>query len=143
MATNMLLQDLQERLAYEHLQLSDLDHNPIYYTIPRIRFIFKLPFGSYSMQRTQFPLRLAYCITYNKSQGQSLEWVVVDVTEPSFTHGYTYVAFSRVHDADHIATFVLPSQIHESGAIVTNVVYPTLSHIPITHVTNNRFHTLS
>ena len=40
------------------------------HAIPRIRFIFSLPFGnSYKLMRTQFPLRLAYCITTNKSQG--------------------------------------------------------------------------
>jgi len=104
--------------------------NPTYHTIPRIRFVFKLPFGSYSMHRTQFPLRLAYCITFNKAQGQSLDWVVVDATEPSFSHGHTYVAYSRVHDADHIATYVRADQVLDDGVIITNVVYPDLNRTP-------------
>jgi hypothetical protein len=112
------------------IRVCTLDTNPTYHTIPRIRFIFKLPFGSFSMHRTQFPLKLAYSITYNKSQGQSLEWVVVDASDPSFSHGHTYVAYSRVHDSDHIATYCRPNQILDDGVIITNVVYPSLSRTP-------------
>ena len=40
------------------------------FSIPRIRFKFRLPFGrSFELLRTQFPLRLAYSISVNKSQG--------------------------------------------------------------------------
>ena len=40
------------------------------FSIPRIRFKFRLPFGrSFELIRTQFPLRLAYSISINKSQG--------------------------------------------------------------------------
>jgi len=41
------------------------------FSIPRIRFKFRLPFGrSFELLRTQFPLRLAYSISINKSQGK-------------------------------------------------------------------------
>jgi len=44
------------------------------FSIPRIRFKFRLPFGrSFELLRTQFPLRLAYCISVNKSQGKCLK----------------------------------------------------------------------
>ena len=39
--------------------------------IPRITFKFRLPYGqSYQLTRMQFPLRLAYAMTFNKSQSQ-------------------------------------------------------------------------
>jgi hypothetical protein len=65
--------------------------------IPRIRFRFKIPGGaSYEVTRTQFPLRLAYCMTYNKAQEQTLESVLLGITSPPFAHGHLYVALSRV-----------------------------------------------
>jgi len=43
------------------------------FSVPRIRFKFRLPFGrSFELIRTQFPLRLAYCISINKSQGEKM-----------------------------------------------------------------------
>ena len=48
--------------------------------------------------RTQFPLRLAYAFTYNRSQGQTLNKVLLDCRIPSFEHGHLYVAMSRHRD---------------------------------------------
>ena len=57
--------------------------------LPRIRFRFRMEYGqSYAMMRTQFPLRLAYAMLYNKSQSQTLFRTLVDCTEMPFTHGH-------------------------------------------------------
>ncbi|RCN26594.1 hypothetical protein ANCCAN_27679 [Ancylostoma caninum] len=45
--------------------------------------------------RFQFPVRLSFCITINKSQGQTFDKVGVILRTPSFAHGSTYVALSR------------------------------------------------
>jgi ATP-dependent exoDNAse (exonuclease V) alpha subunit len=47
------------------------------------------------MQRMQFPVRPAFAMTINKSQGQTFEFVGVDLTSEVFAHGQLYVAFSR------------------------------------------------
>ena len=100
--------------------------------IPRIRFKFRLPFGqSFQLRRTQFPLRLAYCMSLNKSQGQEMDTNLLDLRNPVFAHGHLYVGLSRVRDASKIAIFTTTDFIRTTAeghtvAVVRNVVYPEL-----------------
>lgn len=52
-----------------------------------------LPF---TLRRRQFPIKLAFAMTANKSQGQTFETIGINLKEPFFTHGQLYVAMSRV-----------------------------------------------
>ncbi|TFY55103.1 hypothetical protein EVG20_g9444 [Dentipellis fragilis] len=73
------------------------------------------------LKRRQFPVQLAFAMTINKSQGQSVKYVGIDLQTPVFSHGQLYVALSRATSSQRIK-ILLPE---ESSIVGTpNVVYP-------------------
>ena len=83
-----------------------------------------LPFR---LKRTQFPLRLSYAITINKSQGQAFEKIGIFLRRPCFSHGQLYVAFSRARAFRHVKVKIKNSYRHVRRKCYTrNVVYPQI-----------------
>ena len=83
--------------------------------IPRIPTIpTDMPF---QFKRLQFPIRLAFAITINKAQGQSLELCGLDLDTDCFSHGQLYVACSRVGKPDNL-------YIYTDSGTTKNIVYP-------------------
>ena len=96
--------------------------------IPRIKLCpsdANLPF---KLQRLQFPVRKAWAMTIDKSQGQEFERVGIFLPKPVFSHGQLYVAFSRGKSFNDIFVKVEDTATQgrmENGVTVTqNVVYP-------------------
>src|SRR6201996_9581617 len=82
--------------------------------IPRIPLIpSEYPF---EFKRLQFPLKVCFAMTINKSQGQSLKLAGIDLREDCFSHGQFYVACSRVSSPSSLV-------ILASEGIISNVVY--------------------
>ena len=63
---------------------------------------------AFKFTRRQFPVRLEFAMTFNKSQGPSIKHVGVDMRRAVFSHGQFYVGVSSVRSEDTVAT--------ESGA---------------------------
>jgi hypothetical protein len=78
--------------------------------------------------RVQFPLRLAFAMTINKSQGQTLNFVGVVIKEPVFAHGQLYVALSRVTSDANLHLVVPDDQEALEHGKITNIVYPEVFH---------------
>ena len=58
------------------------------------------------IKRIQFPIRLAFSMTINKSQGQSFGRVGVYLDREVFSHGQLYVAVSRAKRKENLRLFV-------------------------------------
>lgn len=66
-----------------------------------------LPF---MLRRRQFPIRLAFAMAINKSQGQTLNRVGIFLPKPVFSHGMLYIAFSRTKSLHNIHISVKDSK---------------------------------
>ena len=88
--------------------------------IPRIIMASNEDDLPYIIRRRQFPVRLCFAMTINKSQGQSFQTLGIDLRTPVFTHGQLYVAMSRVTDVRQLTVCVSP----ETSEKVMNIVFP-------------------
>jgi ATP-dependent DNA helicase PIF1 len=78
--------------------------------IPRIYLKPKEGEFPFEWSRRQFPVSVAFAITINKSEGQTLKRAGVFLQEPVFAHGQLYVAASRVSHPQNIRFALTPEQ---------------------------------
>jgi ATP-dependent DNA helicase PIF1 len=71
------------------------DHAGYEALIPRIDLSPSQNEFSFKFFRRQLPVQLAFAMSINKAQGQSVKHIGIDLRTPVFTHGQLYVALSR------------------------------------------------
>ncbi|XP_074649050.1 uncharacterized protein LOC141904363 [Tubulanus polymorphus] len=93
--------------------------------IPRIPMAPSDTLYPFQMQRRQFPIKLAFGITANKSQGQTLNRVGIYLPTSFFSHGQLYVAMSRVTSCSNLKLLCTHKPNDENCEIkyTDNVVY--------------------
>ena len=79
----------------------------------------------FTLRHHQFPIALAFAMTVNKSQGQTVDHVGIDLRVPSFSHGQLYVGCSRTTTRQGLKLLLPPNM---QGT--TNVVWPEALLIP-------------
>ncbi|CAN1257714.1 ATP-dependent DNA helicase PIF1 [Linum perenne] len=80
------------------------------------------PNWPFTLKRRQYPLRLCYAMTINKSQRQTLEHIGIYLPSPVFSHGQLYVALSRARSVEGIH-IILQSDGTLSETTTRNIVY--------------------
>ena len=73
-------------------------NNMLYY-ISYVKYTHEL---DNEIQYNYIPIKLAYALTVHKSQGQTLDYIEIDLGESIFEYGMAYVALSRAKKLNSI-----------------------------------------
>jgi hypothetical protein len=110
-------------------------HNGKHAFIPRISLSPSDNDGQFAfhLKRRQFPVRLAYAMSINKAQGQSIKYVGLDLRTPVFSHGQLYVAMSRAISPRFVKVLLLDDCKKAANIVWPEVLLPDPATIDVNH----------
>jgi ATP-dependent DNA helicase PIF1 len=115
--TRLIIKELKPNLVVAEVLTGSAKTHVVF--IPRIDLAptsIELPF---ILRRRQFPIKLAFAMTINKSQGQTFGKVGLYLPEPVFSHGQLYVALSRVRRSCDVTVKIVSR--HDQGQLIPDI----------------------
>ncbi|CAG8798786.1 12173_t:CDS:2 [Gigaspora margarita] len=78
----------------------------------------------FKLRRHQFLIKLAFALTINKAQDQTISKLELYLADPVFTHSQLYVALSQVRSCQDIKIVAENSRIaNQKGYYMANIVF--------------------
>jgi len=109
--TRMVVLNIRRKMLQYRIISKDRRFREKVVLIPRIRLLPNTETLSVPLKRLQFPVRLAFAMTINKSQGQSVEHMEINLQTLVFLHRQLYVAFSRCTSPLNISVLLLEQSV--------------------------------
>ena len=118
--TRLIVRELQQHVIDAEIIAGSYYGKRVY--IPRIRIAPSDAYLPFQLIRRQFPVRLAFAMSINKAQGQTIPYMGLYLPNHVFTHGQLYVALSRVQSKNNIKILVKNGKVDEQ-VYTKNIVY--------------------
>jgi len=109
--TRMVVLNIRRKMLQYRIISKDRRFREKVVLIPRIRLLPNAETLSVPLKRLQFPVRLAFAMTINKSQGQLVEHMEINLQTLVFLHRQLYVAFSRCTSPLNISVLLLEQSV--------------------------------
>jgi len=118
--TRLIVRELQQHVIDAEIITGSHYGKRVY--IPRIRIAPSNADLPFQLIRHQFPVRLAFVMSINKAQGQTIPYMGLYLPNYVFTHGQLYMALSRVQLKNNIKILVKNGKVNEQ-VYTKNIVY--------------------
>ncbi|WVZ59866.1 LOW QUALITY PROTEIN: hypothetical protein U9M48_009958 [Paspalum notatum var. saurae] len=106
--------------------------------LPRIALHVSSTKWLFVLSRRQYPVRLCYAMTINKSQGQTLQNVGLYLPRPVFSHGQLYVVVSCVTSRDGLKVLIDDDMDPGLGTTL-NIVYREMRYNMLADLNPTRY----